>query len=301
MFVLIFLFLLSNTCFGGLTTLTADIVVTNLKIGQTYNLTQLANMPYRIQNTGNFETKIVVDIFPPSLKKVKTGYEPIPDVNWVKLSKREFLLLPMEEEKSDIIISIPDDESLLGKKYEVLFHATTRPKKPTEPTSFAISVGVFSSIRFDIAPRPATPEEIQKLERAYTKSLELSLVPNELIVRNVPVGEKIDIKKFASGTLKIVNSGNDSVKMIVRALTAKEAGITPPAGYEPEPDVSFIRVRKRNVKLKSNTIEEINFTIEFPDEQIYKGRKYMFVIESATEGEIIKTQYRSKVYVETRN
>jgi len=285
--------------YGSISTPTADIVVSNLRIGQTYNLTEIANMPFRVKNIG-IERRIVLTLIKPTTSQVKEGYEPIPDINWVTLLKTDFSLMPGETAASDIIIKIPDDESLLGRKFEVKIRAETRPKEPPEAGSVAIGLALTGSLRFSITPKPPTPEEIEKFKKARFKIYNFNLVPNDLEIGEIPIGKKINIEKYAAKFLRLVNISDEPIKIRLNCIPISQTGLAIPEGWEPQPDTSYLTFPKQFITVKGMEIKKVNFYLNFPNKEEYRNKKYIFIVEASVEGELIRTTYRSKIYIITK-
>jgi hypothetical protein len=287
---------------AGIRTTTADFIVSNLKIGQSYNLTQIAGTPYRAELVGGTqEMDIALELLSPgNTNQTQPGYEPIPDIKWIKLSRDRITAFPNESMTSDIIITLPNDEKYLGKKYEFFLHASLQAPR-TKPGSVGVTGGVQSSIRFSIADKPATPEEIERLKKLETKVLSLNFLPTEVVLFDVVAGSKYDVKKKTGQSLKLINSSNEPVRFRIMCVPILSSGLTVPFGYEPEPDVKFMNISKEKIVLASLSIKEIDFSIKFPARDEYKGKKYIYLIEASTEGEKVETKYYSRIFVNMKN
>src|SRR4051812_36407224 len=68
---------------AGLRTPFGEVVVRNLKIGQTYSLYKLVNLPLRVVNTGDAPVELLVDVIPVSTDSLRAGYERAGE-GWVK-------------------------------------------------------------------------------------------------------------------------------------------------------------------------------------------------------------------------
>lgn len=296
-------FILSIICVAPLaayiSTPTADIVVTNLRIGQAYNLTEIASMPFRVKNHG-IERRIKITLLKPATSQTREGFEPVPDLLWVTLPKTEFSVLPGETAETDIILKIPDDEALLGRKFEAKIRAETRPKNPETKGMIAIGLAVTGSLRFTIAPKPPTAEELEKFSKARFKVFNLNLVPNDLEIGEIPVGKAVNIEKTAGKFLRIANVADDPVKIRLKCVSVAQTGLILPEGWEPEPDTSYLKFPSEIVTVKGLEIKKINFFLNFPKDEKYRNKKYVFIVEAAVEGELVRTTYRSKVYIHTK-
>lgn len=294
-------FVLSARLYAGLATPTADIEANNLRIGQTYNLTQMANLPFKV-TAMHREHRVRLTLLVPTTGQCRPGFEPLPDITWVTISRNGFDLLSGETGEADITISIPNDEKYMGRNFEVKLLAVTTPKTvPMEESGASIGVGVMASLRFKVAAKPLTEEEKEKFKKAEYKAVNIELTPNDLFLEDsIEVGKKVDIEKKFGKTLKLVNTGEAPVKVRVRSVSLAESGIQPPAGWEAGPDASYIVIPREKVKIRPLEVKKLPFFVYIPNEERFRGKKYFFIVEVSVEDELVKTSYRSKIYVITR-
>src|SRR5579885_572717 len=66
---------------SGLRTQFGEVVVRNLKIGQTYSLQKMINLPYRVTNTGEEPVDLTVDVIRLDTATLKDGYEALPSLD----------------------------------------------------------------------------------------------------------------------------------------------------------------------------------------------------------------------------
>jgi hypothetical protein len=118
---------------GGLSTTFSVVTLEDLEIGKTYSTKEVANMPLEIVNTGKEPVNLKIELILAQPEELKEGFEPIPDLSWIKLEKTEFNdIKPNETAVTDVILSIPDKEEYKGKKYQVFIWSHT----------FGTSIGV---------------------------------------------------------------------------------------------------------------------------------------------------------------
>lgn len=140
---LLIIFLFAQTAFaGGLSTGFGEVLVENLPLGKAYSMGKEAKLPLIITNTSNNKVSLKIEVLLPQESELKRGFEPIPDINWIELSQKEFVIGPAQSAKTDVIISIPGDEQYLGKKYQVWIWSHTVGR--------AIGVGLKSKLLFTI-------------------------------------------------------------------------------------------------------------------------------------------------------
>jgi len=87
--------------------------------------------------------ELKVDVLYPKKQELKEGFEPIPDTAWVTLEKGHFVIGPDEKAKTDVVIRIPNDDGLMGKKYQVYLWSHTIGR--------SLGVGLKSRLLFTIS------------------------------------------------------------------------------------------------------------------------------------------------------
>jgi len=128
---------------GGLSTSFGEVKVANLKIGQEHSMEETADFPLVVCNTSDEVIELKMEALYPKDAELKDGYQPIPDINWIVLEQDYFVLDPGDEAKTDVIIKIPDDNVLSGRKYQVYLWSHTIGR--------SLGVGLKSRLLFTVA------------------------------------------------------------------------------------------------------------------------------------------------------
>lgn len=127
---------------GGLSTPFGEVLVEDLPPGVGYSLEKESQMPLVVNNTSGITVNLKIEVLIPQESELKEGFEPIPDGSWIKIAKTQFVVEPGEAAKTDVIISIPDDEKYQVKKYQVFIWSHTVGR--------TIGVGLKSKLLFTI-------------------------------------------------------------------------------------------------------------------------------------------------------
>src|SRR3989339_1621939 len=106
---LVWCLLLVRQSYAGVTAIFGDFILENLPIGESLNLRALKSVPFIIVNKGDVPVDGTIEVMVPTQKKLKEGYEPIPDPEWIKVVPNKMRLGPGERGVSDVIINIPND------------------------------------------------------------------------------------------------------------------------------------------------------------------------------------------------
>ena len=275
---------------GGLSTQLGEVVIENLQIGQTYNLKELANLRIIVTNTGDYSVDLRMDILLPDSSELRKGAEPIPDTSWVRLSQNVFVLGPDEKATSDIILSIPEDDKYLGEKYQVTIWSHTLGGKGT---GMFLAYGLKTRIIFTTDTVKATKSEVVTSSEA---SANFTLKPEEIFLDNVEIGKIYDVDKQAGLALRITNPSEHEQTFMLQSLTVGNSAATLTQGYEDAPRASYLRFSENNFVVPPGGAKTIKMYLEFPAEEDYSGKRYMFVIHALTVDEKVTTGVYSRLY-----
>ena len=282
----------------GIRTKFGVVVVENLQPGRTYNIKELVGLPLRVVNSSDKQVTIKMDIQKPDPETnkgmVAKHFEPIPDLSWIKLSRDFFVVDPGQSAVAEVLITIPDDDKYLGKRYQVDIWSHTIGKR------FA-NVGLMSNLRITIAKRRMTEEE--KIAEAHReeiiKNIDFQLLPHTIFIEGVELGKKIDIEKKYKESLKVVNPNNEKFSYRIRTVTAWEAEMGVIPGYEETPSRNFLTFSEKEFSVSSISIRQIKMFLQIPDEEKYKGKRYQFVICVEVLNQPIIYEIYSRLFVST--
>jgi hypothetical protein len=286
-------------CKAGLATRFGDVFVENLDIGQSYNTRELASLPLKVTNTGDDTIDLIIDVQKPEPKYIKEdlikqGYEPIPDPSWVKLSKDKFLLPAGESAFADVILTIPNDPALYGKKFQVDLWSHGAPKT-------FINLGINSHLMFTILPTPKVRAETEELtKKGLAANLNFDLVPDKVYVESCELGKTVSLKKIGK-TIKIANSNDFPLSFTLTQVPIADTPLTLQQGFMEPKDLKWMTIKKQKIKIGSNSIKDIDLEINIPNDEAYRNKNYMFVfkVEPDTD-KVVLVSFYGKVYVTTK-
>jgi hypothetical protein len=254
---------------------------------------EVANFPLQVKNEGNRKTELEIEPVFPDKKHLREGFEPIPDLTWVSVEKKHFVLKPFETAVTDIIISIPDEKQNFGKKYQVNFWSHTVGGK-----GFVIASGLESVllITTDKVKRKVTYDQLKKA----TFDLNFTVQPTKIFVENVKVGKMQDVEKSTGTILKIHNPSNESHTYKIQSLSVKQSKARLENGYNDCPDPSFLSFDTNEVVVGPEETKEIKMYLKFPKKRKYRKKKYMFIIYTTVQADRAIGGMYTRLYVSTR-
>lgn len=264
--VLTFLVLVSNAAWSaGLTANFGEVVVDGLRIGYPFSMSERAHLPYIVSNPGLEEIDVKIEVKAPPADKVKKGYEPIPDVSWVKLEKNSFLIKPYGSVSTDVILDIPKDKNLIGRKFEVsLFPYTLQG---------ILRIQVQSNILFTVSNlTEAYPTFLGSKQLKGMATFELA--PAEIRLDGAALGAKVAVGQ----ALKITNTTGQTCNFYLNTIPFKGYNAETKAGFQETPNPKFLSFSEDIVTLKPNESKEVKLYVNFPKDKQYAGKNYEFLI-----------------------
>ncbi|MFH1563091.1 MAG: hypothetical protein ABIF11_06725 [Nitrospirota bacterium] len=265
----------------GLQTYFAKVLIENLNIGGTYSTQNLANLPLSAINTGEEEVNLKIETIIPAEGDIEKGYEPIPDKSWVSVQKDIFMGVKSKEMViTDVIITIPDDEQYLGKKFMAFIWSHTFIEQ-----GIGFGVGLKSKLLFTVSNElPLKAEE----GIIAIGSLNFKVEPEELYVENVICGTLT-----SCGSITITNSGSQTLSYMIKSIPVGTYTLIPDKDYEVCPDPAFLKIEEGEFALNGGKSKEVKVFANFPDEKEYKSKKYMFLLHITQN----RVGYYTKVFI----
>jgi len=281
---------------GGIRTDFGDVQIDNLGIGRTYNLRDLAGTPLKVTNTGVETVNLLMTVEIPTeamitANRKELGFKPVPSPDWVSLSQSQFVVPSGESAYSDVIIKIPDDKALYGKKFQVSIYSRTN--------GTGLNVGVWSHLMLSIAQSDAVQKEIEKnRQRGTVGTMDYTLLPDKLVIENAPLGHAVDIRKELKRTIMLANSGADPIKLRVKTVPATDTPLGLQSGFiagNPE----WLTVGQNVVTVEGSSFADPKLTLSLPKDPSLAGKKLMFTIKvEPADPDVVGVTFYGKIYAE---
>jgi len=278
----------------SLSTMFSDVVLSGMAPGMIYSLKQERRYPYKVlNNTGEAEdVEVTVEI--PTSSQMKEGYEPVPDVTWVKVSPTSFHLEPGEGTDCDVIISIPEDEKFANRHFQAMI--VTKTVGHPDVRGIALTFALASRIRFSTGPSPEAV--VAQYRKKIFEALKIDLTPLSLFLSGVPVGKKIKLDGDAFSTIQLINRGKEDYSLgFTIAADPRIYGLT--GNYEPAPADVKIKFAKKKMKSKKRSINDVFMEVEIPEGDDFYGRHLVFVVKAEVLGFDVPVNLFARVYLNT--
>jgi len=117
------------------------------------------------------------------------------------------------------------------------------------------------------------------LNLAFAFGLEVN--PPEIVVENVPLGEKVTVSDLGGEKMKlrIQNQGIAAYTYTINTLFSSEAGDRLKEGYKDIPDRAWFIPENKEVLIPANSTKVVELYLEIPESEEYYDKKYQAIIE----------------------
>jgi len=264
---------------AGLKTTFVRVKIENLRVGNTYSIREMANLPLAVYNTGEEATNVRVEPTVPIAGELREGYEPIPDASWIKLEQDLFEgVKPNGAAITDVLISIPDDERLLGRRYQVMIWSHTEGEG-------LIACGLKGEVLFAVSSEKSAPRKA------------ITVLPTEIYIADVEPGKVFSLKAEGSGVvLRIFNPLGEAKRVTLKSIPVAGSQVELKAGYAECPEPGYLKVGTAAITLPAHGQGDVDLAVCFPGGAEYRGKQYQFVVAVNEIGETSPIAY-SAIYV----
>ena len=282
---------------GGIRTDFGDVQIENLGIGRTYNLRDLAGTPMKVTNTGTTTMNLVMSVEIPKMEMItpnrrELGFKPIPAVDWVSLGQTQFVVPAGESAYTDVIIKIPNDPSLYGKKFQASIYSRTTD-------SDFLNIGVWSHLQLKIAESPEVQAQIEKgHKRGVVGNMEYTLLPDKLVIENLEIGKTTDIRERLKKSIMIANSGSDPIELSIKVVPIGDTPLSLQTGFEEGP-TSWLSVKSPVVTVGAASFADSGLVLKIPNDISLAGEQFMWIVKVAPANpDVVGVTYYGKIYAE---
>lgn len=275
---------------GGLRCSPGEVVIENLKIGQSYSLQTLAHLPLSVTNTGDQRTTVLIEALVPDSSELRQGAQPVPAAAWATARPDSFVLAPQETRLVEMMLSIPDDERLLGGKFEVIFWSHTLAQ-PGE----LLAYGLKSRVIFTI-----DKERGVAAVDSGGGELSIEFLPSAIFLKQVVRGREYRLENSDHKPLVVRNTSSRRVALELQPLSAIETGGGLPDGYEDLLKSANLKLSPAKFSLGPGEERTILGTLFFPKGEALKGKDFMCMVSAAVVDLPVRTQIYSRIHAHVR-
>jgi len=277
---IIFLLLLVNTVLcAGIAITPGEITLGNIPAGQTFDMSKMSAVRIVAESLSLEADTINISVYLPSGKSVKNGYEPVPDISWIKVIPEYCSNVVANKScESYFTIFVPADEKYLGKKYQFMVSAQSQDG--------AVSLRASTTILFTVS------EQIIDVPLEMKSNIfKFSVFPPNT-KQEIPIGEKIKLFKSDSSGFIVSNLNNTACRFTFTVLDTSVSDYRIENGFTPAYKTGFLTFETNIVEILAGGAKNIPINIEIPDKKKYRKGKFAFVIKTTilTEAGAIESQ-----------
>ena len=274
---------------GGLRCSIGEVVIENLKIGHPYSLKQLANLPLNVTNTTDGPVTLRVEALAPDASELRQGAEAIPSAAWASVSPDSFDMAAAETRAVELSLAIPDDEALLGRKFQVEFCSHTLPR-PGD----LLSYGLKSRVIFTIDPsRDTTSQNPQG-------DLSLEFVPAELWLDRVSKGKDYRLVSHEGQTLSLRNTSDHEVTVRLRAVPRDRSASAVVKGFDDLLASGQVEFSPDTITLAPRETRSLDGRVRMGKPKGHWTSNLACVISAEVVDQPVRTQLYARVYARTQ-
>ncbi len=269
---------------GGLRCSVGEVVIENLAIGHTYSLRSLANLPLSVTSTTEGSVRVSIEPLVPDAVELRAGVLPVPDRRWATAVPDTLDLEAQQTRAVELSLAIPNDPTLLGKRFQVTFWTHTLPREGE-----LLAYGLKSHIIFSISPT-ADAADVQP-----TGELSLSLQPAEFNIRTLARGKSYRLEKASAVPLKVRNTSNHRVSVELHAMSFESAGATLRPDDAELLKAAKVRFEPDSLMLEPGEERTITGAVTMDPGKPLHGKNLVCVISAAVSGQAVQTQIYSRL------
>jgi hypothetical protein len=274
-----------DTWAGGLRCSVGEVVISNLKIGRTYSLKSLANLPLSVTNTSDRPVHILVDALVPDSSELRMEARPVPDARWASAAPDSFDLGPRETKAVEMLLSIPDDEALLGRKFQVTFWSHTLAQ-----AGDLLAYGLNTRVIFSIDQVRDTSDVVP------SGDLSLSLTPATMTLDGIVPGREYRLEDLLHQPFVVRNTSRRPLSVELRTLNPLQSATELMPGYADLLDAATVKLSPARLTLRPGEEVTVTGTVLFSKNAQLAAKKYMCVVSAEVVDLPVKTQIYSRIY-----
>jgi hypothetical protein len=267
-----------------------EVLLRNLQPGGTYNLTSLLKFPLRVTYTGENSLTLIMEPSMPEPNEMKEGYEVIPSTSWIVLEPSTFEVEKTTTVECSVTISIPNDSSLLGKKYIVYLWSRTLGKGK----GVTLGLGVKSRLLISMAK-----EKAEVTTTPSSSYMSFRIEPASIEARGVRPGKKVKLDKFVGKGFYVENFGPDKKSFTLYMIQGNSLDMDAPRGTEWGPEDTDFNVSPVAMNLEPGKRKRFEVAMTIPDRPQSYGRKFHYILRATPEGRGMSSGILFRINVNT--
>ena len=274
---------------GGLRCSIGEVVVQNLAAGHTWSLRSLANLPLVLTNSGDDSVIVRVDPHVPGKDQLRHDAEPVGAASWGYAVPDSFALAPHETKLVDLGLRIPNDTTLCGRTFQVMFwsHTLATPGN-------MLAYGLDSRVIFSVA----RPESANITDGGG--DLAIVLAPAEIRLPPAVPGRVVQLDDPLRAPLIVRNTSSEPRTVEVSAIRARDSESRLPAGYGELLDAAQVTLTPQRFTLAPGEERRITGSVKFRAGAAMPKTPLLCVVSAAAVDRPVLTRIYARIVAEPR-
>ena len=245
----------------GLSVEPGGLLIQNVPVGQLYDMDYWMKMRFKIANDSGMPRKYALRVDKPSRVGVKLlkGYTEIPNPDWFWFEKNEVFVAAGGTAEVKMFLRIPNEDKYANQRWAVAVDVEARPEAEEK------LVLALSPVFYIETEAKATPKE---LPAGFT-----ALVPGTVVVDHVAIGKRTD-----GGSATLYNNDSQphlyTVTSVVPSAEPGRQTISPSPRSSWLPNVGWVKVDKRTIKLGPRERRDLHLRIDVPKDPRWQNQDW---------------------------
>jgi hypothetical protein len=274
---------------GGLRMNYSRIAVDNLPIGHAVSMKRLANLPLKVGNNYDFPIEVQVSIRYPAT--LRPDYEPVPDTNWVRPEWHAVEVEPGAEREMDMVIMLPDDEGLHGRRFQADVHVLTVGKRGVRGVRTGYEI--TGNLLFSVAPERNDVALHAALENPADGAFVLD--PPRVDVFGAAPGLLMPILARGKNPVRLVNGSSETQTYEFEAVPLERSAYNADFGSQPM-DPRGLLLPMSSCTLNSSGGTNLEFAVQVPADADF-GKGPLLYLVAVRNGVLRSVEQYLKVYL----
>lgn len=219
----------------------------------------------RVENAGTEEVTLDASVEAPTSKRLKDGFDPVPDLTWVRVDGSGAVLRPGESKEIVLTVKAPKDRRWEGGQYQ--FDCLLRGR-----SSGGGSLTLKTRATLAVGDDPFAEVSREPADSGFVVS------PRAGRLDGVSMGRAVAVRGP-----KLANAGSEGLVVRLTPARSWDETVRIEEGYVPAPNPRWLRVAKAT-RVAAGGMAEAALELEVPGQERYRGRKWAFVVAVDAEG-----------------
>ncbi len=257
---------------AGLSTNYSKLAVDNLPIGHSVSMIQIANAPMIVGN--NYSVPVYVTIKSQVPEVLAVGYEPIPDPNWIVFEPNSLTLEASATMQVDVIIKLPDDETLFGKKYQC--NIITYTEGDPAMTGMRYGTQLTGLFMFSVAPIRNESGLERVLNNPATAEYEIN--PPMVDIWGVKPGQKVKVRDKNNKKVELINHSAKRQNLFLSSVDPLKTEYSRISNSQPAKVADDVLIQQDDLWINPKQKKALEISIQVPKDADFSMGPLLYLV-----------------------